>query len=123
MDSFLDNIKNWTRDKTEHVKETIHNLTTTTSISIDDLATIILLHPHTQYKKKEYLGLIFNECTLSIDTYEYYLETKGDKHEHILELTVKEGNEVLSSYHSYKDKKHKMKVPESIMKINDIQIH
>ncbi len=120
MDSFLENVKNWTKSKTEQLTQQLHNMTERKSITIEDLATILLLHPETQIKTKQYLNIMYHECTLVLDGFEYYLETRGENHDHILEITVKENGEIMSSFHSYRDKKRKITVPEQITTLKSL---
>jgi hypothetical protein len=118
--SIFEQVKNWTKDLSSHIPGLNGEYK---NISIEDLATIILMHPHTHIEQKNYLNLVYNECTLKIDEYLLYLETKGEHHKHILECTITENGNIISSYHSYKDKKRKLKVPEKILNLKNMELH
>ncbi|MRG85646.1 hypothetical protein [Salinibacillus xinjiangensis] len=118
MNSFFENIVKWAKSKTgelgENVKNTLQNMNVGNSISIQDLASIILLHPNTQVEQTEYLRLLFNDCYLKLEDVEVFLETKGQKHQQILSLKIIKQGETLTSYKSYEAKNDKVKVPNSV---------
>lgn len=105
MNSFVDNLRDWTNKATDKfavpIKETLNKLVNTSSITISDLATVILFHPDTKIEQNKYLDLVFNACHLSIGNSYLYLETKGYNHEHILECKVFRENRLLYQYKSY----------------------
>ncbi|MCP8615724.1 hypothetical protein [Salirhabdus salicampi] len=86
-------------------------------VTVSDLATLILLHPETKITRSEYLSLVFHDCWLVVDDYKLYLETKGGRHEKVLQCKIIHDGKVISSFHSYSSKsklRDKIKIPDGI---------
>ncbi|MCH1627082.1 hypothetical protein [Fredinandcohnia quinoae] len=90
------------------------------SISLEELASFISSHPDTGCETKEFLGFQYSFYQLNIEDLTFYLETKGQQGEYILDLTVSDQLKTLFEYHSF-DKKHaqdtKLHIPDAIKTI------
>ncbi|MBB6454747.1 hypothetical protein HNQ94_003236 [Salirhabdus euzebyi] len=118
MNTFVETLLNWTKNKankwTDNIKERIDKIAHSTNVTVNDVATLILLHPDTNKKENKYLGLVFHDCYLQIDNTRFYLETKGKIHPYVLTCKIWKNGELYSSYHSYKDKGGKINIPDSL---------
>jgi hypothetical protein len=126
MNTLIQNFKSWTKDKgilPKKWKEFFSNVAASERMSVYDLASIIILHPDTYKDQKEYLDITYTTFYLKVDQYVFQLETKGKNNEHILECKVIHNGSLYSSYHSYKDKKEKVMIPEEFLNFKIENIH
>jgi len=96
----------------QNVKEKINTVLQKPMATIDDLAQYISSHPDTSFDTKEFLGFQYHFYHLKVEDTTFYLETKGDHGDYILDLSVSSPEGVLFEYHSF-EKKHKIddKIP------------
>lgn len=102
--------------KSEPVKEKLELFFNKETITIEDLATFINLHPETAKKSKQLLGFTFYFETLHFGDNFLYLESKDNK---ILELKVLIKEQVIFHYRSYEGKykiSDQIKIPSIIFK-------
>ncbi|RXZ00096.1 hypothetical protein [Fictibacillus sp. S7] len=119
MNNWLQKAINWTEQRlgqaSEGFREIFNKVKQESSMSVNDLATFIMLHPETVKKRRELLGLTFATYTLKMGETDLILEAKENSLPKVLECLVINKNKVISHYRSY-DKKNKtiMAVPDDI---------
>ncbi|MDN4524480.1 hypothetical protein [Fictibacillus fluitans] len=119
MNNWLQQAVSWTEQRlgqaSEGFREIFNKIKQESSMSVDDLATFIMLHPETIKNRRELLGLTFATYRLKMGETDLVLEAKENSMPNILECMVMERNQVVSHYRSY-DKKNKkiMAVPDDI---------
>lgn len=86
------------------VKEKINTVLHKPMATIDDLAQYISTHPNTSFDTKEFLGFQYHFYHLKIDDNTFYLETKGNHGDYILDLSVSSPEGILFEYHSFEKK-------------------
>ncbi|MFT4415888.1 hypothetical protein ACLM5H_18675 [Fredinandcohnia humi] len=107
-----------TLNQTSHaVKAKLDSVLHKPSLTIDELAQFIARHPNTIFDTKVFLGFQYHFYHLTIEDTTFYLETKGDQGDYILELTVNNSCGTIFDYHSFEHKYNldeKVRVPEVI---------
>jgi hypothetical protein len=96
------------------IKGMVDKLKTKPSLSVSDLASVIMYHPDTEIKKNEWLGLTFHFYRLQIGKFTFCLETKGKENNYILMCQVFDEDGIVSEYTSYDEDMSlhdRMKVP------------
>ncbi len=105
---------------TQIVKEKINTVLQRPMATIDDLAQYISTHPDTSFDTKEFLGFQYHFHHLKVSDTTFYLETKGNDGEYILELSVSSPEGSLFEYHSF-EKRHgvddKVAIPAALASI------
>jgi hypothetical protein len=108
MNEWIKGLLTWTQTKVEQgshtIKEKVDQLLNKSTLSVNDLATLIMLHPESNRQRKEYLGLVFHFYRLKIGDVKLYLETKGNDSHYILECKIQDDQGVVSHYRSYERK-------------------
>lgn len=102
------------------VKEKINTVLNRPMSTIDQLAEYISTHPDTSFDVKEFLGFQYHFYHLKIADTTFYLETKGDHGDYILELTVSSSEGTLFEYHSFEKKygaDDKVPIPQTVASI------
>ncbi|MFS0862484.1 hypothetical protein [Fredinandcohnia sp. 179-A 10B2 NHS] len=126
VNQFLRNITNMAKTTINHTSNAVkakldsvlHKPSMT--LTIDELAQYIATHPDTVFDTKVFLGFQYNFYHLKVDDKVFYLETKGDKGDYILELSVKTPTDILFDYHSCDhkaDSEEKIRIPEHLEKL------
>jgi hypothetical protein len=104
MNNWAKRLLEWAQTKGKHIpngiKGVIDKLKTPSTLSVNNLASFIMLHPDTKRKQDEWLGLIFHSYRLQIEKVSFYLETKG-KNNYILLCQVADENGIVSQFTSY----------------------
>ncbi|MEH7238361.1 hypothetical protein [Bacillus sp. JJ1562] len=83
------------------VKEKINTVLHRPMATIDDLAKYISTHPDTSFDTKEFLGFQYHFYHLRFADTTFYLETKGDHGDYILDLSVASPEGTIFEYHSF----------------------
>ena len=102
------------------VKEKINTVLNRPMSTIDELAEYISTHPDTSFDVKEFLGFQYHFYHLKIDDTTFYLETKGNHGDYILDLTVSSPEGTLFEYHSFEKKygvEDKVPIPATVANI------
>ncbi|MEH7381542.1 hypothetical protein V7138_13865 [Bacillus sp. JJ1533] len=86
------------------VKEKINTVLQRPMATIDDLAHYISTHPDTSFDTKEFLGFQYHFYHLKVSDTTFYLETKGNDGDYILDLSVSSPDGILFEYHSFEKK-------------------
>ncbi|GGB58091.1 hypothetical protein [Fictibacillus barbaricus] len=97
------------------MKGVVEKLKTHPSLSVSDLASIIMFHPDTEIKREEWLGLTFHFYKLRIGRFSFSLETKGKDNNYILMCQVFDEVGIVSEYISYNEEMSlhdRIKVPK-----------
>lgn len=97
------------------MKGVVEKLKTHPSISVSDLASIIMFHPDTEIKREEWLGLTFHFYKLRFGKFTFSLETKGKDNNYILMCQVSDEEGIVSEYTSYDEEMslhNRIKVPK-----------
>ena len=89
---------------TTAVREKIEFILQKPSLSITELASFISKHPNATIKSKNYLGIHYTFYNLNIEGLTFYLETKGQTSDYILQLVIQDDNQTIYDYFSYRDK-------------------
>jgi hypothetical protein len=118
MNEWVKTVLDWTQTKGKQIpngiKGIVDKFKTKPSLSVNDLATVIMLHPDTEIKQNEWLGLTFHFYRLQIGKFTFCLETKGKEKDYILLCKVLDENGIISEYTSYDEEmslRDRMKVP------------
>ena len=108
VNQFIRDIKSKAKDTftttSQMVKEKINNVLQRPMATIDDLAQYIATHPDTSFDTKEFLGFQYHFYHLTLADTAFYLETKGDHGDYILDLSVSSPEGILFEYHSFEKK-------------------
>jgi len=119
MDNLLKVLTDKTRSTLHHatnsIKDKLDILLQKPTLSVEELASYIATHPHTQHERKNYLGIQLNFYQLMVENLVFYLETKGTSGEYILKLSIHSNQEQLFEYNSYQ---HKVS-PQKPLKLTD----
>ncbi|MDR4887236.1 hypothetical protein RGU12_06650 [Fredinandcohnia sp. QZ13] len=102
------------------VKEKINTVLQRPMATIDDLAQYISAHPDTSFDTKEFLGFQYHFYHLKVSDFVFYLETKGDHGDYILDLSVCSPEGTLFEYHSFEKKygaDEKVPIPAALASI------
>ncbi|THE10864.1 hypothetical protein E1I69_17135 [Bacillus timonensis] len=102
------------------VKEKINTVLQKPMATIDDLAQYISTHPDTSFDTKEFLGFQYHFYHLKVSDIIFYLETKGDHGDYILDLSVCSPEGTLFEYHSFEKKygaDEKVPIPAALANI------
>ncbi|WP_010283558.1 hypothetical protein [Bacillus timonensis] len=86
------------------VKEKINTVLQRPMATIDDLAQYISTHPGTSFDTKEFLGFQYHFYHLKVEDTTFYLETKGNHGDYILDVSVSSPEGILFEYHSFEKK-------------------
>ncbi|WP_088104912.1 hypothetical protein [Halalkalibacter urbisdiaboli] len=99
MNSFIDQIKSFTKHLTEDVAAlfTEHSK----GVQINELIPLIIQHQYVSHTQRELLGLTFNTYKIDFSPFLITLETKGKQNQQILEFTVQSEGMKIYSYKSY----------------------
>lgn len=123
MNDWVKTVLEWAKTKGNQVpnviKEVVDNLYNQPSLSVSDLANVIMFHPDTETNRNEWLGLTFYFYRLKLGEYNFCLETKGNENNYILMCQVSNEDGIVSKYTSYDEDmslQDRMKVP--LIKIN-----
>ncbi|MCM3731227.1 hypothetical protein M3196_06080 [Fictibacillus nanhaiensis] len=113
MNNQIKKVIDWVQTKGKQIPNSIMEmmgkLNTKSTISVSNLASIIIYHPNTEIRKDNWLGLTFHVYKLKIGNLTFYLETKGKNNDYILMCQVFDENGLFSEYKSY----------EKVISIND----
>ncbi|WP_449539276.1 hypothetical protein [Ferdinandcohnia sp. Marseille-Q9671] len=99
------------------VKDKLNTVLNKPTVTIDDLAQYISTHPDTVFDTKEFLGFQYHFYHLKVADNAFYLETKGDHGDYILDLSVSSPEGTLFEYHSFEKKydvDEKVPVPQNL---------
>lgn len=102
------------------VKEKINTVLQRPMATIDDLAHFISTHPDTSFDTKEFLGFQYHFYHLSLADTTFYLETKGNHGDYILDVSVSSPEGKLFEYHSFEKKydvDNKVPIPTALANI------
>lgn len=117
MSQLLNNLKSITKNISSTMYDLIKN-DPSKRIVIGDLINQISLHQNTRHSQVYLLGLVFQTFSLSVDSFDFKLETKGINNEQLLEFIVRKDGITLFSYKGFEYHKNSLvdeiKIPESI---------
>lgn len=95
----------------------LFNKESSTRVEVEDLVSIIATNKNSHHSQDTLLGLVFNTYTLTFDTFQCKVETKGMNNEQFLEFTVQSFGEKVFSYKGYEHpQRHSIRLPETVYK-------
>lgn len=111
MNEFIERIKVFSKHLTHDIEEMIHP--SSEKIPFTDMLALIKRHDKTKHTCQKLLENVFHTYELDLFPYFLQLETKGDRNEFILQLTISSQEKTIYSYRSYEESASRQK-PVSI---------
>ncbi|MGD6803701.1 hypothetical protein FZC79_00285 [Rossellomorea vietnamensis] len=102
MNEFIERIKTFSKHLTHDIEEMIHDHSSE-KIPFTDMPAIIIEHPKTKHTCQKLLENVFHTYELNLFPYFLQLETKGERSEFILQLTISSQEKTIYSYRSYEE--------------------
>ncbi|TYS17628.1 hypothetical protein FZC78_07135 [Rossellomorea vietnamensis] len=112
MNEFIERIKTFSKHLTHDFEEMIHDHSSE-KIPFTNMPALIKRHDKTKHTSHKLLENVFHTYELDLFPYFLQLETKGDRDEFILQLTISSQEKTIYSYRSYEESAAKQK-PVSI---------